>query len=296
MSKVEYLGFPNCLAVSNGDAKLIVSTDFGPRILFYGLDEGENVLGWHGEAKVRTKLGSWKPYGGHRLWVAPENMPLSYAPDNSPVEHVDDGDLSVKLTQPVDPNTRTQKEIRVELDEKGSSVSIEHRITNHGEDSIEISAWALTIMRPGGEAIIPNEPFHPYGPESLLPVRSMTLWSYTDFTDPRWSFEKEFIRLRVDENAHAAQKIGVLNKQGWAAYQWQDLLFVKRFDFVEDAVYPDMNSNVEVYTAGGFAEVETLSPVQQLMPGESVIHIEKWELLKNKDAKAFATNRAETRV
>lgn len=281
ITRISYHGFTECLEISNGDARVIVSTEFGPRILFYALDGEENILGWHGEAKVETDLGIWKPYGGHRLWIAPENMPLSYAPDNDPVEVEELGELSVQLVQPVDTNRATQKEMTIVLDPAGSGVSVEHRIENLGESEIEISAWALTIMAPGGEAIVPNEPFGGYSPDNLLPVRTMALWPYTDLTDPRWKFEKEAIRLRVDESIHSQQKFGVLNKQGWVGYEWRDLMFTKRFDFVEGAVYPDMNSNVEIYTDGGFVEVETLSPLQTILPGDSVEYTETWELTRN---------------
>lgn len=282
IEKTEFHDYPNCLRISNGEIELIVSTDFGPRILFYGFTSGENILGLHPHAKVETEIGEWRPYGGHRLWLAPENMPLSYAPDNAPVEFTEENDLSVRFIAPVEKAAKIQKEIVVSLNETGSRAAIEHRITNRGEKEIEISAWALTIMRGGGAAIIPNEKHVPYSPETLLPVRTFAVWSYTDFTDPRWQFETNFIRLCVDENLQNAQKIGVLNRQGWAAYEWENLTFVKRFDFTENAAYPDMNSNTEVYTAGAFVEVETLSPLVKLTPGESVVHTEKWELFANK--------------
>ena len=101
-----------------------------------------------------------------------------------------------------------------------------YKITNRHTEPIKAAAWALTIMRPGGEVIIPNEPFAPYSSEHLLPVRSIAVWSYTDFTDSRWSFKKDSIHLRVDENLGSQQKFGVLNKQGGAAYEWNDLRFV----------------------------------------------------------------------
>jgi hypothetical protein len=280
----ECMGLPNCLQISNGEARMIVSTDVGPRILFYALDGGENILGWHPEAKVDTEIGTWKPYGGHRLWLAPENMPLSYTPDNKPVQYEIDGDLSVTLTQEIDARTRTQKQVIVSLDGEGSGAIVHHRIVNHGREPYGVSAWALTIMRPGGEAVVPNEPFKPYSSENLLPVRSLAVWSYTDFTDPRFSFLKGQVRLRVDENAHMPQKFGILNKQGWAAYKWQDLLFMKRFDFVDRATYPDLNSNTEIYTAGSFVELESLSPLKEVQPGYSVSHTERWELFDGEEA------------
>ena len=278
IKKIEYLGFPNCIELGNGVVNLIISTDFGPRLLFYGFDGGENILGWHGEAAVQTEIGTWKPYGGHRLWLAPENMPLSYSPDNDPVGFIEDGEFSIRLIPPEDVHANVQKELTVTIDETGSGVTLDHKITKRGDVSIKASAWALTIMRPGGTAVVPHEPFQPYSSTTLLPVRTMAMWSYTDFTDPRWGFEKSEIRLRVDEQIDSQQKFGVFNRQGWAGYEWGNLRFAKHFDVDENAEYPDMNSNTEIYTAGGFVEIETLSPLRTIAPGDSIFHQERWEL------------------
>jgi hypothetical protein len=275
---VSYLHIANCVEIDNGHSRVIVATEFGPRVLHYGLDGGDNILGWHPQAEVKTELGVWKPYGGHRLWMAPENMPLSYAPDNGPVELKIDGDLAATFTAETEPATGIQKQTTVKLEPAGAGVTLEHRITNRSVQEKELALWALTILRPGGEIVVPNEPHAPYGADNLLPVRTITQWSYTDFTDPRWTFGKESVRLKVDENSGEPQKFGVLNKQGWAAYEVEGLRFVKRAQYIEGASYPDMNSNFEAYTAGRFAELETLSPLVNLQPGESASHIETWEL------------------
>ena len=282
MEKIRFQDFQNCLRLTNDEIELVAATDFGPRIIGYNFIGGENVLGIHAEAKVETELGVWKPYGGHRLWIAPENMPNSYAPDNSPVEFFfDEQNNRLRLVQPIEKTSKTQKEITITLDEKGSSVSINHKITSFSEHEIEIAAWALTIMREGGEVFIPNEPFAPYGAETLLPVRNLTVWSYTDLSDSRWKFDKEFISLRVDSLKSAAQKIGILNKLGYIQYKLDDVIFTKQFVYQPDALYPDMNSNTEIYTAGSFIEIETLAPIVRLAPGESTEHTEIWELIKN---------------
>ncbi|MCA1624359.1 MAG: hypothetical protein LC768_16455 [Acidobacteria bacterium] len=279
MERIKYKNLPNCLRLTNDEIEVVVTTDVGPRILRYAFLKGENIFGEHFDAKVETALGEFKPYGGHRLWIAPENMPNSYTPDNARVEYFfDEQKNSIRLIQAIEPVTKTQKEITVALDEKGSGVSINHKITNCGLESTEVAAWALTIMRGGGEALIPNEPFAPYGAETLLPVRNLTVWSYTDLSDSRWLLGKDFIRLKVAAEKSEPQKIGVLNKQGWAQYRAGNLEFTKRFDFVENAVYPDMNSNTELYTAGDFVEIESLSPLQKIKPDESVEHIERWKL------------------
>jgi len=280
IEEIEHREFKRCLKISNGDAEIIVSLDFGPRILSYALDGGENVLGWHPEAAVQTDLGKWHPYGGHRLWVAPEHMPRSYAPDNDKVNYLVENERSALFSKAADA-AGFEKQFRVTLAEKGSGVAIDHKITNAADEARDCAAWAITIMRPGGEVIIPNEPFAPYGPEHLLPVRSIALWSYTDFTDPRYSFEKDAIRLRVDDQIEPQQKFGVLNKQGWAGYESQNLLFKKKFDHVTDASYPDFNSNNETYVAGGYVEIETLSPLRWLEHGKSIEYQETWELSQN---------------
>ncbi len=72
------------------------------------------------------------------------------------------------------------------------------------------------------------------------------------------------------------QKFGVLNKTGWAAYARNGLLFVKRMKYEEGATYPDYNCSVEVFTEGGFIELESLGPMRTLKPGETAEHTERW--------------------
>lgn len=278
IQSTDYLSIRNCVQIDNGTARVIISTEFGPRILHYALDGGENILGWHPEAAVDTELGVWKPYGGHRLWLAPENMPISYAPDNAKVNVEVLDELSAMFASETEVSSGIQKQFTVSLAETGTRVTIDHLITNRGPNVVEYALWGLTILAPGGDVVIPNEPYAPYSPNHLLPVRTLTQWSYTDFTDSRWSFSSDAIRLRVDEHSPTQQKIGVLNKQGWAAYERGGLRFTKRADFIENMTYPDLNSTFEVYTAGSFVELETLSPLYRLAPDQSASHTETWYL------------------
>jgi len=279
MEKIQFGDLADCLRLSNGEVELVATVGFGPRILAYNFVGGENALGLHPHAKIGTELGEYQIYGGHRLWIAPETVPKTYAPDSAAVEYFfDAAENALRLVQPVEPVSRTQKEMIITLEKSGGNVSIKHRITNRGSEEIELAAWALTIMRGGGVCEIPNETFKPYSHETLLPVRTLTVWAYTDLSDPRWTFDREFIRLQVDETRHEPQKIGALNRQGWARYRLPDVVFTKRFDFTENAAYPDMNSNVELYTAGSFVEVESLAPLQKLEPGATTEHVERWQL------------------
>jgi hypothetical protein len=279
MEKVTALGLPNGYRLSNGTVEAIVTTDVGPRIIHYGFCGGENILGEAPDVEVKTDYGVWKARGGHRLWHAPEEMPRTYVPDNDPVECEALGDRSVRLTQPVEVQTGVQKEMRVSLDASGTRLMIEHRLTNRNMQHVTFAPWGLTIMdgEEGGCVILPQEPYRSHD-ECLQPARTMTLWAYTDLSDPRWTLGKNCIRLRVDPAAAEPQKLGLMNRQGWAAYARKNELFVTRFPFCEGAKYPDGMANCETYTAGAFVEIETLGALQCIMPGQSARHVEEWHL------------------
>jgi hypothetical protein len=281
VEKVAYLNLPNCLKVSNGTVELIITTDVGPRIIRYGFVGDENILGEVPEASVKTALGEWKPLGGHRLWHAPEAMPRTYSPDNGPIEVKQEGN-TIRLVQPVEPITNIQKEMTVTLDAEGTGVHIHHKLTNRGLWGITMAPWALTIMNGGGTTILPQEPYKSHD-EELLPARPFVFWTYTDLTDPRWAIGKRFIRLKTDDALKESQKIGIGNKQGWAAYHRKKVLFIKRFPWDPKAVYPDYGSNCETYTAGSFMEVETLGGLKLCETGDSVEHVERWFLFNNVD-------------
>lgn len=282
MEKVAYMGLPNCYKLSNGTVEVIVTTDVGPRVIRYGFIGAENILAELPDGSVKTALGEWKAYGGHRLWHAPEVMPRTYAPDNDPLDVKIEPPNTIRLTQPVEDRTGIQKEMAVTLDKEGTGVTILHRLTNKGVWGIELAPWALTIVRGGGVTIIPQEPFRAHE-EYLLPARPLVLWHYTDLGDPRWTIGKKYVRLKTVDSLNEPQKAGLANKQGWAAYHRERTLFVKRFGYKEGASYPDFGSNMETYTAGSFMEIETLGPLAKLDPGQSTEHTERWLLFKNVD-------------
>jgi hypothetical protein len=171
----------------------------------------------------------------------------------------------------------------VTLAPEGSEVTVLHRITNRNLWGVELAPWALTIMRGGGVAIVPQEPYAPHTDDTLLPARTVALWSYSDLSDPRFGFGRKYWRVRSDPARAEAIKIGVANSLGWAAYANGGTLFVKRFAVDKAATYPDSGSNTEIYTEGAFIEVETLGPMRRLEPGQTAEYAERWYLFKDVD-------------
>jgi len=284
VEKTKYSTYGNCYKLSNGTVDVMVTLDLGPRVIYYGFTGGENTFAeLSPDAAVKHELGEWHPWGGHRLWHAPEVLPRSYVPDNDPVTAELVGKDSVRVAPALENATSIQKEMLIALAPDGTEVTITHKLTNKGQWAIELAPWALTIVNGGGVTIFPQEPFVSHE-DSLLPARPLALWSFTDMSDPRWKFGKQYIRLRTDSDLHFPQKIGAAVKAGWGAYLRKDVLFVKRFPYIEGAKYPDFGCNFETYTDGDFMEVETLAPLTKLEPGASATHVEHWYLFKGVNA------------
>lgn len=276
MEKVNFEGWPNSIRLSNNNIELIVTTDIGPRIIRFGFQNGQNLLYVSPDDKGKTVGNHWRIYGGHRLWHSPEVMPRTYCPDNNPVAHSWDG-KTLKLLQEIESTTGLVKEMEITLDPKQNEVVVLHRIINKCVWEVELAPWAISAMEGGGRAILPQEPYiEPAG--FLLPARPIVLWYYTHMKDPRWIWGNKYIQLKHDSTRTSEQKIGILNKQKWAAYYLKGELFIKRFGFNPEAQYADYGCNNEVYVNGDFVEIETLGPITKIAPQESIEHTEHWML------------------
>jgi len=283
VEKVTYAGWNNCYRMSNGEVELIAVADVGPRIIRFGFVGEENEFFENKSDLGKTGGNEWRIYGGHRLWAAPESSPRTYFPDNAPVEVKVQG-ATLKLTAPpeFDPsfkgNTGLQKEMEITMHQDGH-VTLLHRIANRNLWPVELAPWALSVMAPKGRAIVPTPEPRPH-PQALLPVRPMAVWSYTNLADPRFIWGRKYIVLKQDPERKEPQKIGFGNERGWAAYARSGHLFLKLFNYLEGAKYPDFGSNNELWTSPEILEVETLGPMTVLKPGESVEHSENWFLFK----------------
>ncbi|MBS1751558.1 MAG: hypothetical protein JST63_16775 [Bacteroidetes bacterium] len=274
--KIYYGGWANCVKLYNAEVEMIVTTDIGPRIIHFGFTGKQNMLYASPEDSGKTGGADWRLYGGHRLWVAPEAIPLSYHPDNSAVAYSFSNGL-LTVTAPKESTSGIKKEMQISLSPDKNELTIVHRLTNENPSKIQLSVWGISALAAGGCAIVPQEPYGE-GNDFLLPVRPIALWQYTKMNDPRWVWGEKYIIGRQDAKFGSEQKMGVLNKQGWAAYYLDNTVLIKKFAYEASALYPDFGCNNEVYINGAFLEVETLSPLLTLAPGETAEHTEYWSL------------------
>ncbi len=278
VEKIAYQGWSNCYRMTNGHIELVVTGDVGPRIIRCAFVGGRNLFKEYPEQLGKSGEKQFQLRGGHRLWVAPERLETTWAPDNAPVRIRVEGDV-LEATAPVEPGTGLQKQITVKMSHSEDVVEVVHRIRNTNPWRIEFAPWALTMMAPGGTAVTG---FPPRGkhPEALLPTNPLVMWAYTDLSDPRWTFFPKYLALRQDPKRSAPQKIGLFNPHTWGAYLLGDELFYKETAAYPAATYPDFGCSFETFTNDEFLELETLGPLRAVEPNGVVEHREVWRLIR----------------
>jgi len=281
--KRDYRGWHNSYRLSNGIIEAHVVTDIGPRIMDLRTATGANLLYVREAEAGKRGEDKWVQRGGWRLWIAPERTETTYELDNTPCTAEIVAGVTLRVTGPPQPSAGIQKQVDVSIPAGEPHLHLTARIKNISEHPLTYAAWSLPVLRPGGRAFVPLD----VGPATAFDaVRRLMLWSYTEIGDPRYRFDDRLIQIdhtrvplppvgqsgRHDDES----KIGVDSGQGWAAYLLNDTLLVKRFPHQANGQYPDGGATIEVYSSHEFLELENLSPLTTIAPGEEIVLPEDW--------------------
>ena len=275
LSQVDYGGW-DAVQITTDAARLTVPTSIGLRIIEFGFRDGPNLfyndadqIGGSGESEFMLR-------GGHRFWVAPEELTRTPELDNAAIayEAIPGG---VRITQPIDPKNQTLKEIEISFIDS-TSVRVLHKLTNRSVWPIEMAPWALSVMSMGGYLALPLPEKRDHGAGSLLPNKAIVLWPYTDFSVPQWQFHQTHIGVDTCGN-RSVQKLGVRDYPAWSAYWQPGGTFLKAQVPTRNGDYPDEGCVFETYFCPDFIEIETLGVFGMVQPGETVEHVENWGLV-----------------
>jgi hypothetical protein len=283
IAREDYRGWPDSYRLANGRLEAVVVTAVGPRIIELKVPGGPNLFhvrdaeaGGRGEAQ-------WTFRGGWRLWIAPERRETTYGLDNAACAAAVVDGTTVRVTGPAQPAAGIQKVVEVSLAADAPRLHVVSHIRNIGNRPLTYAAWSLSVMRPGGRALVPLD----VGPLDAFDARrALLLWSYAEFADRRYRFGDRLVQ--IDQSAvrpapasgsgrrDDESKIGVDSAQGWAAYLLDGTLYVKRFPHDPAGRYPDGGATIEIYSSAEFLEVENLSPLTTIQPGEEIVYPEDW--------------------
>ncbi len=275
MQSGNFFGHPTSI-IENNLIRLEFLAQAGPRLVrLFVPGVKENLFAETPDLKFDTRFGPFCLYGGHRLWLSPEIMDRTVQPDNEglQVEEIYGG---ARLVGPVNAHTHVQKTIDITLRPDRPGLKLMHRLVNLGVWPVEAAPWAITQLRLGGKAILP-QPTGPVDAEGLLPNRTLVMWPYSRWTDPRLQLTDRYIAVD-GAAAETPFKLGYFNRAGWLGCRWDAVSFIKRFTPKPGQPHADFNCNTEVYVYNRFIELETLGPLQWIEPGDFVEHTEEWEI------------------
>ncbi|MDK2980602.1 MAG: hypothetical protein PWQ55_949 [Chloroflexota bacterium] len=277
MIEKKFLGL-DCLEEQFGSLTLTFTQAVGPRIIALQHKGSQNLLAELPDATLDYPGGGkFHLYGGHRLWVAPEDPALTYLPDDRLVE-VKTYPGTVELIQEVEKQTGLRKIIRVQESGYENAVIVDHLVRNEGDTERKLATWAISQMRMGGTGILPLRANSMKG--TFLPDRALVLWPYTDLYDARLHVHDEFVfvdTLPLDERR---LKVGASNLPQWGAYYNDPYLFIKYSSKADPGCALDLGAEVQCYCDQRFLELETLGLYQTVKPGGTAAHREVWRVVE----------------
>lgn len=280
-----YKDYGRALEITNGTIKAIITLDVGPRIIYFGFIDGKNImcddrelLGGRTDESYEKLFGAgkkWENLGGHRIWAAPEEWPLTYTPDDSPVSYQKTESGAIFNFNSSE-KAGFKKTLEIIMDSNDAKMQVNMSLKNISDTARDCSIWALTVSTTGGTLVLPMN----NDDTVLLPNRVISVWPYTNIKDYRYEISDKYA---VIENSaeEKPMKLGFDLKRGNSYYFVNGNVFRKEFDtFHDKKQYFDNGCSFETYNCDKFIEIETLGPIEHVTPGSEIKHTENWSLYK----------------
>ncbi|MCI0537514.1 MAG: DUF4380 domain-containing protein [Verrucomicrobiales bacterium] len=242
------------------ECEMIVGVSAGPRILSLRHGAGPNLL-YHDTTDFR--VGDWRLHGGHRFTVAPEGEG-TYAPDNAPCA-VETRRKVIRVAAPPGENG-TRRVLVISAATDGSGFDLRHVLENNGVGSWRGALWGITCVPHAGTVVAPRT--HP----------RLRFWPGAE--REHWHLAPRHIAVTPNG---ARAKAGWHSAAGWLASLQRAATFVIHCPDAPPAhECVDEGCNLEVFTCADYVELETLSGLVTLAPGEHATHLQRWRLLAPK--------------
>jgi len=287
MRHTNYHGWADSYVLNNGVVEAIVVPAIGRVMQFQFV--GEEGVFWENRSLdghlVDTDLAVWRTnawvnFGGDKSWPSPEAEWSKFTGRNgwSPPPAFDGMPWQVHvepdafvLTSPVDPfyGVRVQRRISLKPRQPVLVISTNYKRVSAGEPA-KMGVWVIAQLK------------NPVSLFSPVPKPSFFREGHTLLgrdTPPELVVRDGLVSLTRDPKS--AHKIGLdSDSLLWVGDKQMLYLYSPR---VPNAEYPDQGSNMEIYTNPDplqYIELETLSPLHLLYPGEKIEHSNTYMLLR----------------
>jgi len=281
-----YKDYGRCVVIENGEIEAYVTVDLGPRIIRFGFIGGKNIMcdnrkaftpmtdktytDYFGEGKA------WESLGGHRVWITTESYPETYTPDDEKVEYTVTENGAVFEAND-DNKNGVKKSFEIKMDSDDANMQIITSVKNISDKEKEFAVWCISVAAADGTLVIPMNT----NDTGLLHNRNISVWPYTDLSDKRLRFGNKYVTVKQDTAATRPLKIGFDLNAGQVYYVLGNDIFCKKYENNHpNGVYPDNNVSFETYTNDVMIEIENLSEVKRVAPGDCNSMTETWSLFK----------------
>ena len=282
IKKINYQGLKDSYSLSNSEVEAVIVPAIGRIMQFRFLGE-ENIF-WE-DSQIYGKIPNpnpkseeWDNFGGDKTWPAPQSKwesitNISWPPpvtfDSVPVQ-IKAEKNELMLISEVDPFYGIRFERKITLEPNLPIMNITTTFEKVKGDSQQVSVWTITQF---------NEPVSVF---AKIPENSIFPQGYNKQSDElpaNLKIEDGILSLTRDENR--ASKIG----SDASTLLWMGKNVAVRMDStrIDNAIYPDNNSNSEIYTnynPKAYVELEFLSPLKTLEVGEKMDLTVKYTLTK----------------
>ncbi|SRR6266496_1466404 len=240
------------------------------------IDGGRHVLAW-GDVRVEIDAATGGRVtalclGGRNLLSEPAADAGNYgstfwpSPQSAwgwpPVAEIDQGPYraevepdAVIMRSALSPALGVVVEKRFAADARRGAVTFDFAIHNRGAAPLQLAAWQITRVPPGGLSLFPTGT-GPFPPSNLLVRETMGVTWYA------------YDAAAVTDH----QKLFADGREGWLAHIDGDAVLVKTFAIVPRAAQAPGEAQIEIYANPSLAyvEIEAQGPYEMIAPGAAL--------------------------
>lgn len=281
VTRVEYAKWPGAWKISNGRCELVIVPQVG-RVMSFSVTGGPNLL-WNNEAiagqTVPKDDHTWHNFGGDKVWPTQQDWWIKYTDRNGwPPPYSFDGAAQsaepiqggVRMTSPKSPEfgTRTVREFVMDADRP--LVHVRQWFAKEDGKPVTMTLWAVTQVRTPDYALLPTIDGN-YKPQGEIVAQSI---------------KQSAGAVSIRNDREKPQKIGAppdpAGKRNWISGIFGNVMLVES-RLVHPGEYPDGHCCGEIYTApardGSYVELEMLSPMTELKPGQTLRDDAVWQIV-----------------
>lgn len=275
--------YGKCVSINNNTVKIIVSVDFGPKIIFWGYLNGENMLfipydiSEHKE-DINQNIPSdifFKRYG-HELMLEYENGKLAFLSSGTTVYSIFSEGISFSCSNP---KLGLAVNLEIIIQDNTDNIMVIHGIENINQKAQSFSICSSTCVTNDGILLVPQNT------ENMenFPNRVLSLWQKSNINDSRLYIANEYIRFKNTVNDELPiLKLGLNNKNAWATYAKHGNIFLKHYLHNKKSKYLNFDSSFIIDYRKESLSLKVLSPIYKVQKNEVAKMVEYWSIFPTK--------------